>query len=519
MLIIRVFVHGIGKVGLPLTYRDAAGISRIAHQAPFGKGSETYVDSTVRKTWEFNPSQFDLQNPAWTATVQDGLRRITDDMGIVGGASMIHPEIRKSLLYEPGAFFENHRDTEKALGVLATLVTVLPSQHTGGDVLVQHGDQARTLRTEGQCDYGFSYLAKICEMVVKAKKSLERPSKAPMTKAMYGWGDDKPTMELKSLSRISDGGLGSIVEGALTHNNPGMAKAAAESVKQSLPSSGFGKIGKYLMQRCTIDAWLSWQVFNPARTVLALILQGSSSRAKTTSASASATTNTTTESSVSLLKTLLITSEQPSSLFLQCETLALEKEADKISDVIVNMAAGTSTETLQSLLLPVLRDIPPHSASPPKHASQRYANIYRAVLSSHIHSYGQLSDNLPDSWQSLPRVCQSPCGYCPKLNSFLTDPKTTTTQYKSAEPFRKHLEQQLYRSSCKFWTKKQNKPFTLVVERTPKEREVCLEARKQRCDDARKAIEGIRFDRIGRVLGIGRDESGIWDAQACSWRY
>ena len=58
-------IHDLGHVGLPLSTRDALEVSRVAHQAPFGKGTETIVDTSVRKTWELNSSQFALRNPAW----------------------------------------------------------------------------------------------------------------------------------------------------------------------------------------------------------------------------------------------------------------------------------------------------------------------------------------------------------------------------------------------------------------------------------------------------------------------
>lgn len=35
----------------------------------------------------------------------------------------------------------------------------LPSEHTGGDVIVQHRDEKQTLQTQGLCDFGYSYLA------------------------------------------------------------------------------------------------------------------------------------------------------------------------------------------------------------------------------------------------------------------------------------------------------------------------------------------------------------------------
>lgn len=42
------------------------------------------------------------------------------------------PELYKMLLYEVGGRFTPHRDTEKAAGMFATLVIVLPSAHAGG---------------------------------------------------------------------------------------------------------------------------------------------------------------------------------------------------------------------------------------------------------------------------------------------------------------------------------------------------------------------------------------------------
>ncbi len=43
--------------------------------------------------------------------------------------------------------------------MFATLVIALPSEHTGGDVIVQLRDEEQTLRTQGLCDFGYSYLA------------------------------------------------------------------------------------------------------------------------------------------------------------------------------------------------------------------------------------------------------------------------------------------------------------------------------------------------------------------------
>ena len=104
------FVKGIGKVGLPLSDRDAADLSRASHEAPFGKGNATFVDLKVRKTWELNSNQFELRNPAWPATLQEVVEKVAEELGVVDGASSVRAEMHKLLLYEPGAFFDKHRE-------------------------------------------------------------------------------------------------------------------------------------------------------------------------------------------------------------------------------------------------------------------------------------------------------------------------------------------------------------------------------------------------------------------------
>ena len=48
--------------------------------------------------------------------------------------------------------------------MFATLVIALPSEHTGGDVLVQLRDEKHSLRTQGLCDFGYSYLSWYADM-------------------------------------------------------------------------------------------------------------------------------------------------------------------------------------------------------------------------------------------------------------------------------------------------------------------------------------------------------------------
>ena len=103
-------IAGLGKVGLPLSDRDAVEVCRICHQSPFGKGTETFVDTSVRKTWELNADQVAFRNPLWRQIEDQAVAKATEQLGIIDGPATIRAELYKLLLYEPGAFFETHRE-------------------------------------------------------------------------------------------------------------------------------------------------------------------------------------------------------------------------------------------------------------------------------------------------------------------------------------------------------------------------------------------------------------------------
>ena len=62
----------------------------------------------------------------------------------------IDAEFYKLLIYDRGSFFVGHRDTEKAPGMFATLVIVLPSLSSGGELLVRHA--GREIRLDLRCE-------------------------------------------------------------------------------------------------------------------------------------------------------------------------------------------------------------------------------------------------------------------------------------------------------------------------------------------------------------------------------
>jgi hypothetical protein len=108
----------------------------------------------------------------------------------------------KLLVYDAGSFFIEHRDTEKVPGMFATLVLVLPSAHSGGELVVKHLGREVVLdpRPEEPSEIGFAAFYADCVHEVRPVKTgcrsalvynlrflgKERVLKAPDYRAEHG---------------------------------------------------------------------------------------------------------------------------------------------------------------------------------------------------------------------------------------------------------------------------------------------------------------------------------------------
>jgi hypothetical protein len=73
-------------------------------------------------------------------------------------------------VYEEGSFFAPHRDSEKEEGMFGTLVIVLPSQFTGGELVVKHKGETETFKQEGLSSFGSQYAAFYADCKHELKK-------------------------------------------------------------------------------------------------------------------------------------------------------------------------------------------------------------------------------------------------------------------------------------------------------------------------------------------------------------
>ncbi|KAI9625870.1 hypothetical protein H4Q26_016118 [Puccinia striiformis f. sp. tritici PST-130] len=137
-------VDGVGEVPMPMGTEQVRQLIAKSHQAPFGRGSETLVDVAVRNTWQVNGDQLRFLDPAWQGYLVDLSKRVATSLGIEGP---IRTELFKMLIYEKGAMFKPHTDTEKIPGMFGTMIICLPSAHTGGEVVVTHNGERKILKT------------------------------------------------------------------------------------------------------------------------------------------------------------------------------------------------------------------------------------------------------------------------------------------------------------------------------------------------------------------------------------
>ena len=129
-------VDGVGVLSFPVPEAQVRALVAVAERAPYGRGTETRVDTSVRNCWQIDASRVEVAGGAWPATRAQILDAAAKGLGCPPGRVEAH--LYKLLVYEPGGFFAPHRDTEKADRMVATLSISLPTSGAGGALAVRH---------------------------------------------------------------------------------------------------------------------------------------------------------------------------------------------------------------------------------------------------------------------------------------------------------------------------------------------------------------------------------------------
>ena len=101
---------GGGLIGLPLSKQDADTLIAASHRAPFGKGEQTILDTSVRKTWELSPADFEIRNPEWVEFLSSIVFKASVNLGIDTVGQGVCAQLYKLLLYDEGAMFKAHQE-------------------------------------------------------------------------------------------------------------------------------------------------------------------------------------------------------------------------------------------------------------------------------------------------------------------------------------------------------------------------------------------------------------------------
>jgi len=163
----RIEVEGVGLLSFPVPQAQIEQLIQQADRAPYGRGEETILDESVRKVWQLPADRVRIGGKTWDTTFSQLLATVVDELGCA--EAKVSAELYKLLVYDPGAFFKAHRDTEKAGGMFGTLVVVLPSAHRGGELVIRHSGREVVvdLSTEEFSELKFAAFYADCEHEVR----------------------------------------------------------------------------------------------------------------------------------------------------------------------------------------------------------------------------------------------------------------------------------------------------------------------------------------------------------------
>jgi hypothetical protein len=147
-------VEGVGPIALPLQLDQSRSIVEHSCQAPFGRGADTVVDTSVRLCRQVEPSKIQVSD-AWDAYVQRVAREHAALLGV--GGTGVEARLYKLVLYEEGGFFKSHKDTEKEPGMFGSLVVQLPARHDVGTLAVRHRGEEELFNFGGDGSDAYFY--------------------------------------------------------------------------------------------------------------------------------------------------------------------------------------------------------------------------------------------------------------------------------------------------------------------------------------------------------------------------
>jgi predicted 2-oxoglutarate/Fe(II)-dependent dioxygenase YbiX len=108
-------------------------------ESAFGKGTETVLDPTVRRSHELTANRLNSE------TLEDIAANLEYEVKRLVPHGKVELRPYKLVIYQEGGHFDAHRDTVRGDGHIGTLVLILNSKYTGGELEITHNGQTEVV--------------------------------------------------------------------------------------------------------------------------------------------------------------------------------------------------------------------------------------------------------------------------------------------------------------------------------------------------------------------------------------
>ena len=93
----RVEVEGAGTLSFPIPRPQIEAMVQHASRAPYGRGEETIVDTSVRNVWQIAPGAVKISGKSWETSFENILSKVTAGLGCQD--AKVSAELYKLLVY------------------------------------------------------------------------------------------------------------------------------------------------------------------------------------------------------------------------------------------------------------------------------------------------------------------------------------------------------------------------------------------------------------------------------------
>jgi hypothetical protein len=121
---------------------NTAELIAAATPSCFGRGTDTVLDANVRDSLEISADKLKLTWRTGLSGLEEQLNYYIKELC---PNRPVLARLYKLVIYQKGGHFDQHRDTVRGDGHIGTVVAILNSEYTGGELEITHGDKTEVV--------------------------------------------------------------------------------------------------------------------------------------------------------------------------------------------------------------------------------------------------------------------------------------------------------------------------------------------------------------------------------------